>query len=43
VDGDGGELRKDGKQQPRLRDQALQILLMLMERPGGNGGFSSLA
>ena len=28
-----GELRKDGKSQPRLRDQAVRILLMLLERP----------
>jgi cholera toxin transcriptional activator len=28
-----GELRKDGNPQPRLRDQALRILLMLLERP----------
>jgi cholera toxin transcriptional activator len=33
LDADAGELRKDGKQQARLRDQALQILLMLLERP----------
>jgi cholera toxin transcriptional activator len=28
-----GELYRDGKAQPRLREQALQILLMLLERP----------
>src|ERR1700733_2031645 len=28
-----GELWRDGKAQTRLRDQALQILLMLLERP----------
>jgi cholera toxin transcriptional activator len=28
-----GELRKDGKSRPRIRDQALQILLMLIEKP----------
>jgi cholera toxin transcriptional activator len=28
-----GELWRDGKAQPRLRDQALQILQMLLERP----------
>jgi cholera toxin transcriptional activator len=28
-----GELRKDGKARPRIRDQALQILLMLIEKP----------
>ena len=33
LDAERGELRKDGNQQPRLRDQALQILLMLLERP----------
>ncbi len=27
-----GELRKDGKTEPRLRDQAAQILTMLLER-----------
>lgn len=30
---DSGELRKEGKEQPRLREQALQILLTLLERP----------
>jgi cholera toxin transcriptional activator len=33
LDAEQGELRKDGNQQPRMRDQALQILLMLLERP----------
>lgn len=33
LDEDFGELRKEGKIQPRLRDQALRILLMLLERP----------
>lgn len=33
LDTASGELCKDGKTQPRLRDQALQILLMLLERP----------
>lgn len=28
-----GELRKDGRLQPRLREQAARILLMLVERP----------
>ena len=28
-----GELRKDGRLQPRLREQAARILLMLLERP----------
>jgi cholera toxin transcriptional activator len=32
-DGSTGELRKDGKTEPRLRDQAAQILAMLLERP----------
>ena len=27
-----GELRKDGKARPRIRDQALQILIMLLEK-----------
>jgi DNA-binding response OmpR family regulator len=27
-----GELRKDGKSWPRIRDQALQILIMLLEK-----------
>ena len=29
-----GELRKDGKARPRMRDQALAILAMLLERRG---------
>ncbi|HLW83225.1 MAG TPA: winged helix-turn-helix domain-containing protein [Candidatus Acidoferrales bacterium] len=33
IEEDTGELRKDGKAQPRLREQALRILLMLLERP----------
>lgn len=33
IDEETGELRKDGKAQPRLREQALRILLMLLERP----------
>lgn len=33
LDAGSGELRKEGKIQPRLRDQALRILLMLLERP----------
>lgn len=33
LDTESGELCKDGKTQPRLRDQALQILRMLLERP----------
>jgi DNA-binding winged helix-turn-helix (wHTH) protein len=32
-DSSTGELRKDGKIEPRLRDQAVQILTMLLERP----------
>lgn len=32
-DAETGELSREGKAQPRLRDQALQILLMLLERP----------
>lgn len=32
-DSNSGELRREGKEQPRLRDQALQILLTLLERP----------
>jgi cholera toxin transcriptional activator len=31
--GNTGELRKEGKAQPRLQAQPLQILLMLLERP----------
>jgi len=33
LDEDSGELRKEGKTLPRLRDQAARILLMLLERP----------
>src|ERR1700729_156743 len=33
LDSDSGELRKIGKAQPRLRDQALQILVLLLEHP----------
>jgi DNA-binding winged helix-turn-helix (wHTH) protein len=33
LDGESGELRREGKEQPRLRDQALQILLTLLARP----------
>ena len=33
MDEDTGELRKEGRAQPRLRDQAFRILLMLLERP----------
>src|ERR1700730_16356402 len=32
LDSDTGELRKDGKLRPRIRDQALQILIMLLEK-----------
>lgn len=32
-DAGSGELCREGKSQPRLRDQALQILLMLLEQP----------
>jgi cholera toxin transcriptional activator len=32
-DNASGELYRDGKVQPRIREQALQILLMLLERP----------
>ncbi|MGB9402898.1 MAG: winged helix-turn-helix domain-containing protein [Candidatus Acidiferrales bacterium] len=32
-DGSTGELRREGKSEPRLRDQAVQILSMLLERP----------
>jgi cholera toxin transcriptional activator len=28
-----GELRREGKKEPRLRDQAVQVLSMLLERP----------
>jgi hypothetical protein len=37
MDGERCEIGKGGKQRARLRDQALQILLMLLERPRGNG------
>lgn len=33
LDTESGELSREGRAQPRLRDQALQILLMLLERP----------
>lgn len=33
LDTASGELRKDGKSRPRMRDQALQILTMLLEEP----------
>ena len=33
MDESTAELRKDGKMQPRLREQAARILLMLLERP----------
>ena len=33
LDAESGELCREGKAQPRLRDPALQILLMLLERP----------
>lgn len=33
LDDDSGELRKEGRVLPRLRDQALRILRMLLERP----------
>jgi cholera toxin transcriptional activator len=32
LDSATGELRKDGKSRPRIRDQALQILIMLLEK-----------
>jgi cholera toxin transcriptional activator len=32
LDSDTGVLRKDGKSRPRIRDQALQILIMLLEK-----------
>ena len=32
LDSASGELRKDGKSRPRIRDQALQILIMLLEK-----------
>jgi cholera toxin transcriptional activator len=34
MDEDTGELRREGKAQPRLREQALRVLVMLLERPG---------
>jgi DNA-binding winged helix-turn-helix (wHTH) protein len=34
LDGDTGEIRKEGKSQPRLREQPFRILLMLLEHPG---------
>lgn len=33
LDAESGELCREGKAQPQLRNQALQILLMLLERP----------
>ena len=33
LDTANGELRKEGKSRPRIRDQALQILTMLLEKP----------
>lgn len=33
LDDSTGEVRKDGRAEPRLRDQSLQILLSLLERP----------
>ena len=33
LNGNTGELRKDGLVEPRLRDQSLQVLLTLLERP----------
>ncbi|MFZ3361842.1 MAG: winged helix-turn-helix domain-containing protein [Candidatus Acidiferrales bacterium] len=33
MDEEAGELRKEGKAQARLREQAARILLMLLERP----------
>lgn len=33
MDEDTGELRKDGKAQERLREQAIRVLVMLLERP----------
>ena len=32
LDSDTGELRKGGKSRPRIRDQSLQILIMLLEK-----------
>ena len=34
LDGDTGEIRKEGKAQPRLREQPFRILLLLLEHPG---------
>lgn len=34
LDGRSGELRKDGKAQPRLQEQSLRVLLLLLERAG---------
>jgi DNA-binding winged helix-turn-helix (wHTH) protein len=34
LDGDTGELRKDGKARPRLQRQPLEVLLVLLGRPG---------
>ena len=34
LDGDTGDLRKDGKSRPRLQGQPLEVLLHLLERPG---------
>ena len=34
LDGNTGELRKDGKSRPRLLGQPLEVLLRLLERPG---------
>jgi DNA-binding winged helix-turn-helix (wHTH) protein len=34
LDGDTGEIRKEGKSQPRLREQPFRILLILLEHPG---------
>lgn len=33
MDEDTGELRKEGKMQSRLREQAIRVLVMLLERP----------
>ena len=33
LDGDTGEIRKEGKAQPRLREQPFRILLLLLEHP----------
>ena len=34
LDGNTGELRKDGKSRPRLQGQPLEVLLHLLDRPG---------